>query len=255
MEKKRSALMLVSFLAYYVILFGERLYSLVMSFTDKNIGFKQMFLGATFNKYVYGMTLISLAIFLILFLRILGKLLSVGIVSSSGLLIFDAAVLLVAGMLHTDHTVTIIQFIAYIFLLIGCLSRFLEIMRQKEAYASTIASYVYFVAFSMAIPTVNKTASGNQNIMLYVVTALGSLGLILVFTIMMLFLFSEEKFKHVNNPIFFAAMVGVNAILALLSLKNTADLNWFALAFTGIAVIAYIVTLLLLAKDRRSKIL
>ena len=91
MEKKRSALMLVSFLAYYVILFGERLYSLVMSFTDKNIGFKQMFLGATFNKYVYGMTLISLAIFLILFLRILGKLLSVGIVSSSGLLIFDAA--------------------------------------------------------------------------------------------------------------------------------------------------------------------
>ena len=254
MERKRSALMLVSFLAYYVILFAERVYSLVYSF--QNVGFNQMFNGPRFNLYVYGMTILSVGIFLLLFLRILGKLLSVGIVSSSGLLIFDAAVLLVAGMLHTEGTFLPIQFIAYIFLLIGCLTRFLEIMRKEERYGSVIAAFVYFAAFSMAIPTVEKTSVGNTNMKLYYLMGLGSLALILVFTIMMLFLFSEERYNHVTNPIFLGIMVVIVGALAIFALTgNSSDINLFSSGAAVLAVLAYLVMLLLKLKERKARIL
>lgn len=257
MERKHNVLMFVSFLCYYVILFVERAYSLISSFTDNTIGFSRMFLrGGIFNKYVYGLTILCMFVSLIIALRILGKVIANGIGATSKLMIINSGILLVSGMLDSPHSIIIVQFIAYTFLFIGCLTKFIEIIHKKEATASTIASFVYFVAFAMAIPLVHKTdcLDGTGRKFYYVFEALVSGGLVVVFTIIMLFLFSEERYRHVNNVIFFLLMLAGNALVIIQGLAIK-DPNFFPVIAAGVAAVAYLVTVLLLLRDKRAKII
>lgn len=254
MERKHNVLMFISFLAYYVILFAERATSLIMSLTDKRIGFGKMFLkGGVFNLYVYGLTAFCMFVSLIIALRILGKVLANGVGATSKLLIINSGILLVAGMLDTPHSITVIQFIAYIFLFIACFTKFIEIMNKKEARASTIASFIYFMAFAMAIPVVHKATSADGKKLYYIFEALASGGLVVTFTIIMLFLFSDERFKHVNNVIFFIILVAANAAVVLVSMSQ--GINFFPVIACGVAALAYLVTVLLLLRDKRARII
>lgn len=258
MERKHNHLMFFSFLAYYIILFAERVISIVQSINDtKNVGFSRMFFrGGAFNKFAYGMTFLALAVFLIFFLRIIGKAMSVGIAGSWPILILASGVLLVAGMQETQYSYTVVQFVAYIFLFIACFTKFLEIMRKKDAMASTIASFVYFVGFGLAVPVVHKFAGASTTLVkyYYLTEAIASCLLCLVFTIVMLFAFSEERYRHVNNVVFFALLVIADAAVLVLGFNIGAP-NFFMAGALGVAVIAYIVTIILLFRDKRAKIL
>lgn len=257
MERKHNSLMFFSFLAYYIILFAERMVSIVWTLVDtEKYGFRYMFFHGAFNKFAYGMTFLSLAVFLIIFLRIIGKGLAVGIAGSWGVLIFDAGVLLVAGMQETANSFTVVQFIAYIFLFIACFVKFLEVMRKKDATASTIASFVYFVGFGLAIPVVHRFTGASTSAVkyYYLFEAIASCGLCLVFTIMMLFLFSEERYRHVNNVTFLALLVVADALVLFQGFRIGAP-NLFMAGALGVAVIGYIVTVILLFRDKRAKIL
>ena len=254
MERKHNVLMFISFLAYYVILFAERATSLIMSLTDKHIGFGKMFLkGGVFNLYVYGLTAFCMFVSLIIALRILGKVLANGVGATSKLLIINSGILLVAGMLDTPHSITVIQFIAYIFLFIACFTKFIEIMNKKDARASTIASFIYFMAFAMAIPVVHRATSADGKKLYYIFEALASGGLVVTFTIIMLFLFSDERFKHVNNVIFFIILVAANVAVVLVSMSQ--GINFFPVIACGVAALAYLVTVLLLLRDKRARII
>ena len=191
MQRKHNVLMFASFVSYYLILFAERASSIIRSLTDPKIGFSKMFLGGIFNKYVYGLTIFCMFVSLIIALRILGSVLANGVGATSKLLIINSGILLVSGMLDTPYSITVIQFIAYIFLFIACLTKFIEIMQKKEAVASTIASFIYFIAFAMAIPVVHKSDSvlaGKK--LYYIAEALASGGLVVTLTI---FITSAEK--------------------------------------------------------------
>lgn len=257
MERKHNVLMFVSFLCYYVILFVERAYSIISSLTDDSIKFTRMFLkGGIYNKYVYGLTIFCMFVSLIFALRILGKVLANGVGATSKLLIINSGILLVSGMLDTPHSILPVQFVAYIFLFIGCLTKFIEIKNKKEATASTIASFIYFIAFAMAIPLVHKTdcldPTGRK--FYYVFEALASGGLVVTFTILMLFVFSEERYRHVNNVIFFIIMLAANAVVFIQGMAIK-DPNYFPVIAAGVAAVAYLVTVLLLLRDKRAKII
>ena len=261
MERKHNSLMFISFLAYYIILFAERVTSLVMSITDKDesgnvIGIKQMFFGTSFNKVVYAMTILALLVSLILFLRIVGRAMSYGISGSSTVLILNAGVLLVAGMQETAHTFVVFQFVAYIFLFIGCLTKFIDIMHKKDAKASTIASFVYFVAFGMAIPVIHHvTVNDAQGARYYYLFEfLASCGLCLTFMIIMFFLFSEERYRHINNVVFFILLVAADALVLVQGFGIGAP-NFFMAGALAVAAISYLVTVILLFKDKKAKLL
>ena len=255
MQRKHNVLMFASFVSYYLILFAERASSIIRSLTDPKIGFSKMFLGGIFNKYVYGLTIFCMFVSLIIALRILGSVLANGVGATSKLLIINSGILLVSGMLDTPYSITVIQFIAYIFLFIACLTKFIEIMQKKEAVASTIASFIYFIAFAMAIPVVHKSDSvlaGKK--LYYIAEALASGGLVVTLTIIMLFLFSEERFKHVNNVVFFLIMLAANAAVFFLGMQIK-DVNYFPIVAAGVAALAYLITVLLLLRDKRARII
>lgn len=255
MERKHNFLMFVSFIAYYIILFSERVTSIILSLTDENFGLKRMFFQGGFNKFAYGMTFLALFVSFILFLRIVGKAMSYGISGSSTLLILNAGALLIAGMQDTQNSFIVIQFIAYIFLYIACLTKFIEIKNKKDATASTIASYIYFVAFGMAIPIVHSTKVIGAGVKYYYMfEAIASCGIALAFMIMMFFLFSEERYRHVNNIVFFVVLVALDA-LVLVQGFGIGDPNYFMAGALGVAVIAYLVTVILLFKDKKARLL
>ena len=257
MERKHNSLMFISFLAYYIILFAERVTSFVLSVTDPEIGLGRMLLRGGFNFFVYAITLASLFVSLILFLRIIGKAMSVGVAGSSTLLIINAGVLLVSGMQETLHSYTVVQFVAYIFLFIGCFTKFIEIKNKKDAAASTFASFVYFVAFGLAIPVVHRVTGATDVVgrnYYYYFEEIAACLLCVVFTIVMLFLFSEERYRHVNNVVFFALLVALDAVVLFQGFGIGAP-NYFLAGSLGVAAIAYLVTIILLFRDKRAKIL
>lgn len=257
MERKHNFLMFISFIAFYIILFSERVTSLVMSYLDESIGLRKMFFGGAFNKFAYGMTILALLVSFVLFLRIVGKAMSYGIGGSSTLLILNSGALLIAGMqdIQPRAEFIIIQFIAYIFLFIACLTKFIEIRQKKDALGSTIASFIYFVGFGMAIPIVHSTTvTGHPAKVYYMFEAIASCGIALAFMIMMFFIFSEERYRHANNVAFFAVLVGLDA-LVLVQGFGIGDPNLFMAGALAVAVIAYLVTVILLFRDKKAKLL
>jgi len=260
MERKHNSLMFISFLAFYIILFAERVTSIVMTAIDpegKGYGVKFMFFGQTYYKFVYGMTILALIASFILFLRIVGKAMSYGISGSSFVLILNVGALLVAAMMETVYSQIIVQFIAYIILYVGCLTKFIDIMHKKDARGSTIASFVYFVAFGMAIPVIHHVtgASDLRGVKFYYMfEAIAACGLALVFMIMMLFVFSEERYRHVNNIIFFVLLVAADALVLVQGFSIGAP-NYFMAGALAVAAIAYLVTGILLLKDKKAKLL
>lgn len=261
MERKHNSLMFISFLAYYIILFAERVTSLVMSLTEtdqygNNIGVKNVFFSTSFNKFVYGMTILALLVSFVLFLRIVGRAMSYGITGSSTVLILNVGALLVAAMQETKNSFTIVQFLAYIFLFIGCLTKFIDIMHKKDARASTIASFIYFVAFGMAIPVIHHVSVSDSTgaKYYYMFEALASCGLCLTFMIIMLFLFSEERYRHINNVVFFILLVAADALVLVQGFGIGAP-NYFMAGALAVAAIAYLVTVILLFKDKKARLL
>mgnify|MGYP006954674185 CR=1 FL=1 len=102
---------------YFIILFAERVQSIVRSIRDKDV---KLF-GSGFNSYVYLAVFLSLAAFLVLlavgnaaFLKSLFTM-DVNVYNSIDyrMLSITAGVILVSGMVHTEYTVPGIQFASY----------------------------------------------------------------------------------------------------------------------------------------------
>ena len=102
---------------YFIVLFAERVQSIVRSIKDKNV---KLF-GNGFNGYVYLAVFLSLAAFLVLlivgnawFLKSLFTM-DMNVYNSVDyrMLSITAGVILVSGMVHTEYTIPGIQFASY----------------------------------------------------------------------------------------------------------------------------------------------
>lgn len=252
MVKKRNGLILACFIIYFVVLLGASLYSLVMSL--KNLGFSEMFGSFNFNFCVYGMMLASIGLFVICFLFTIGKIISVGIEGSFKMLNITAGVLLISGMVNTPYSLDLVKFLAYFALLIGYLLKYLEVIAENEKMGSSIASYVYLVAFSMAIPVVYDSDAAGAHKGFYVIEALSTLFLIGIFTIMAIKLFGNRPLS-VNNILFCILLLAVVIIDIIVATSTGNKINWFSFISACLAVIAYVAYRVLDKGERRAKII
>lgn len=141
---------------YFIILFAERVQSIVRSIRDKDV---KLF-GSGFNSYVYLAVFLSLAAFLVLlavgnasFLKSLFTM-NMNVYRSIDyrMLSITAGVILVSGMVHTEYTIPGIQFASYGMLIAALVIKTACVNAQAEDHVLLWMSLIYLILFSMAIP-------------------------------------------------------------------------------------------------------
>ena len=173
---------------YFIILFAERIQSIVRSIRDKDV---KLF-GSGFNSYVYLAVFLSLAAFLVLlavgnaaFLQSLFTMdMNVYRSIDYRMLSITAGVILVSGMVHTEHTVPGIQFASYGMLIAALVIRTACVNAQAEDSVLLWMSLIYLILFSMAIPVMYYSEIEKATLF-HVIEAVVSLALVAAFTVLM----------------------------------------------------------------------
>lgn len=141
--------MLINWLimGYFLILFGERIQSLIRSFADKDLSMW----GDGFSRYVNGICILSLAASVILLFTInrdfLKALVSDGTQVNTKMICITIGVILVSGMVHTEYTIPGIQFAAYGFLIAALVIRTAKNNAMADDSILLWFSLVYLIFF------------------------------------------------------------------------------------------------------------
>lgn len=172
------------FLLYFVILFVERFQSVIRSYMDSNV----LIYGNAFNGYVYTITLLSLSATIILLIFFNGSfwhsLINNSITPNYSMLTITAGVLLVSGMVHTEHTIAPIQFVSYGMLIIAMVLRTIQVSSGAEFSFGFWYSLIFLTAFSMAIPVMYHS-NIEQATLFHIIEAIASIVLVFFFTCML----------------------------------------------------------------------
>lgn len=228
------------FLIYFAVLYFERVRSLFP------VGSGGLF-ATPFDGYVNLMTIFSLAATLVLLAGFnkgfWQSLFGVG-TPDYRMLVITAGVLLLSGMVHTEHTVAPLQFGAYGALILAMVLQTVLQVKADGHAASYWLSLIYLVAFSMAIPVVYRSAIP-QSGLFHVLEAVTAIALVVFFTGLTLRVFAGEG-RNLFLTVPFAVMFVMDAILILMRWQET--VNWFVLVAGGTATILFLVGKLLLPK-------
>ncbi len=173
---------------YFIILFAERVQSIVRSIRDKDV---KLF-GSGFNSYVYLAVFLSLAAFLVLlavenasFLKSLFTMdMNVYRSIDYRMLSITAGVILVSGMVHTEHTIPGIQFASYGMLIAALVIKTACVNAQAEDSVLLWMSLIYLILFSMAIPVMYYSEIEKATLF-HVIEAVVSLALVAAFAVLM----------------------------------------------------------------------
>ena len=169
---------------YFIILFAERVQSIVRSIRDKDV---KLF-GSGFDSYVYLAVFLSLAAFLVLlavgnaaFLQSLFTMdMNVYRSIDYRMLSITVGVILVSGMVHTEYTIPGIQFASYGMLIAALVIKTACVNAQAEDRVLLI----YLILFSMAIPVMYHSEI-EKAILFHVIEAVVSLALVAAFAVLM----------------------------------------------------------------------
>ena len=172
---------------YFIILFAERVQSIVRSIRDKDV---KLF-GSGFNSYVYLAVFLSLAAFLVLlavgnasFLKSLFTM-NMNVYRSIDyrMLSITAGVILVSGMVHTEY-IPGIQFASYGMLIAALVIKTACVNAQAEDHVLLWMSLIYLILFSMAIPVMYHSEIEKATLF-HVIEAVVSLALVAAFAVLM----------------------------------------------------------------------
>lgn len=222
------------FLAYFVILFAERLQSLL------KIGFAGFF-NSGFDGYVNVMTIVSLLATVVL-LAFFNKGFWTSLFSRSTtpdylMLSVTAGVILLSGMVHTEHTIAPIQFGAYGALILAMILRTIQIVGGTEHPFHWWYSLIFVVILSMAIPVVYPT-SIESSTLFYFIEAIVSVALVVCFTVLLVKVMTGQGANLLwLIPVLIVA-VGDTIVLAMRWKENV---NSFVLIFGSLSVLVYLV--------------
>ncbi|MGM9609281.1 MAG: hypothetical protein ACI3XE_03565 [Eubacteriales bacterium] len=229
------------FFLYFAILFTERLQSVVRSIADPAVHP----MGSGFHRYVYVMTFCSLAvgvIFLIvtnyaLFPALFTRSAKVYAKVNLGTLSIAAGILLLSGMVHTEYTITPLQFVAYGALIIAMFIRTATVTPSSGNPALLWLSLIYLTAFSMAIPVMYET-QGGLSTLVHVIEAVTAILLVFVFTYFMRIVFVGDA-----TNLFFWLPILVTAVLdgVLIALRWKGTGVTFVLIFLIVACVLFCV--------------
>lgn len=221
--------MLINWLimGYFLILFGERLQSIIRSFADKNLSMW----GDGFSRYVNGICILSLAASVILLFTInrdfLRALVSGGTQVNTKMICITISVILVSGMVHTEYTIPGIQFISYGFLIAALVIRTAKNNAMTDDSILLWLSLVYLIFFSMAIPVVYKSHIKYAGLF-HITEAVVSLVLVAAFAYMAYRVFNNDA---VNLFMLLPIIIAVIGDAVILSLRWKEQVNTFVLIF------------------------
>ncbi len=222
------------FLLYFLILFAERVQSLVRAFADT----ETPPFGTGFDVYVNLLAAASLAATLVLLFARNADFLHAligGTPVNYAALSLTAGVLLVSGMVHTEHTIPAVQFIAYGMLIVAMILHTVISVRETGDAFCRYYSLVYLTVFSMAIPVVYRSHIAAATLF-HIVEAVVSLALVAVFTWLLMRMFSGRGADLLfYTPIVLAAVGDV----AVLLLRWREEVNTFVLIFAVGAVFLF----------------
>lgn len=223
-----------TFFLYFVILFAERAQSLVRTALSG-----QGFFSSGFDCYVNVLAIISLAATVVLLAGFNGgfwrSLVSGETAVNTDMLCITAGVLLLSGMVHTEHTVPGVQFAAYGVLIIGLVLRTVMAAQGGAPLFKLWYSLVFLVVFSMAIPVMYRS-SIEHAVLFHVLEAVTAFVLVVFFTYMMMRVMRGDA---VNLLLWvpFLAMLIPDAVLIVMRLKE--EVNWFVLIFAVLSTVLF----------------
>ena len=248
MEKtKRPALTILKlvFLAlYFVILTAERVISLIVCFTNDlseldSLDYYMMALTviAIFGAYIFGVMKFTVA---------LKNPDDEERGSVFGELAVAAGILLLGGMVHTNGSIPVMQFVSYGMILISMALHTLQNVRSSGGAAERWLSFSYTVAYSMAIPVVYHTQISAANIFIPL-EIIVSAGMVIMFTGMLRRFYNEGGENRFFPVWFLFALIGDVAVIAL---RWVEEINSFVLIFISLTTLLWIIGTLFRAKQK-----
>lgn len=229
------------FFLYFVILACERIQSLARSFADTSV---KPFSGG-FNIYVYGITILSL-VASVTYMIVTNRAFFASIFTSNGqthnavdigALCIAAGIMLLAGMVHTEHTVAPVQFVAYGALIVAMIIQTVNAQKTSQNSLMLWLSLVYIIAFSMAIPVMYHSDISNA-VLFHILEAVTSAILVVTFTWMLHRVFTGDA-----TNMFFLLPILVAAVLdgILIALRWQEQINTFVLIFAAASCVLWCV--------------
>ena len=241
MDKKTrilTYLINLSFFLYFIILLVERVLSVVLSIVNGVNLYSDLF-----NGYTYTLVFISIIgwlVYLIFYCRDNIKALFKfnedldyqNLCSASG-------IILLSGMVHTEYTIPVIQFISYGVLILGILFKVIINHSSSENKPLLWLSFVYLVCFSMAIPVMYRSFI-EVNTLFHVLEAFASFLLVGVFTCLLIKIFIGRDDLFV--PWAIALVVALDVPLIVFRWEE--EINYFVLIFLSLTVVLFIIGLI-----------
>ena len=244
-EQTFTYLINLTFWLYFVILLTERTISVILSITNGvNI------YSNPFNGYVYTLVFISIISWLVFTLiRCRGSFISLfskdkGDISFKDLCI-SSGIILLSGMVHTEYTIPVIQFVSYGILILGILLKVILINEHSKNRLLLWLSFIYLVALSMAIPVMYHSFI-KLHVLFHILEGIASFLLVGTFTYLLLRIFNEEENLFSVIPILL--VVGLDTPIVILRWNE--EINFFVLIFLCLSVVLFVVGFVLSHKKK-----
>ena len=225
----------LTFFLYFIILLTERMISIIKTFSNGIDVFSNGFLG-----YVYLLVLISIVGWLV-FLLIKCRENIKSLFKTSDDISFKnmciaSGILLLSGMVHTEYTIPVVQFISYGILIIGILLEVILNHKESNSKVSLWLSFAYLICFSMAIPVMYYSMI-EFHVLFHVLEGVASFALVAVFAYLLINIFEGECNLFKLWPIFLAVVLDVPLII----LRWNEEINWFVLIFISLSALLFLV--------------
>jgi len=248
MEKKRNVNWIeyfksFGFLFYFVVLIGERLASFILSVMDKSVFNNNI---TPFNAYVHCLLIVSVILTIVILNKQIVYMIKAAFnnkVSFNKLdyqkIVIASGVLLFSGMVHTNNTFLIVQFVSYAGMIASMLMVALDENKKKENRWNIWLAFSYLVCFAMAIPVAYSVSSKNNlQKFLEFYQCFGSFILVTIFTILNIKYYTNKSEIKIN-VVPLLVLIAIDAPILILLLEEK-GLNFFLLAFPVLTIIAYV---------------
>ena len=235
----------LSFYLYFLILIGERLYSFIFSLINQieifNNGFTAyvyITIILSFVGFFIYMILKNKASFLSIFnpKKYLDKVDFVHLSIASG-------IILLSGMVHSEYTVSVVQFISYGILIGGIILKGIIDKDLFKNKTNLILSLIYLICFSMAIPVSYPTSLSNPTFF-YIVEALATYSLVGLFTYLLCLFFKNKDNLFKLLPLL--VMTVLDALI--IGINFSIEINYFVLIFASLSLIMFVIGLIFTRK-------
>lgn len=241
-KSKRSLLSVLKFVflaLYFLILTAERVISLIVCFTNdlsRHDGLDYYMMALTvlgiFGAYIYGAIKFTDAV-----KHPDDDDNERGHGSVFSDLAVAAGILLLGGMVHTEGSIPVMQFVSYGMILTSMALHTVQNVKNTGSAARSWISFSYTVAYSMAIPVVYHTQIAFANVFIPL-EIIVSAGMVIMFTGMLRRFYNENGENRFFPVWFLFALIGDAAVLAL---RWQEEINLFVLIFISVTTLLWLI--------------